>query len=167
MSYQKDHPRAPMEPQIRPIRTIKPVIQKDLIYGNWTPTQIEQQIRTEQDFVRKVLRQGYQEQPDPIPSQSTDPRSEDRDIPIPGNSSEEESNRMAEKVELSSSFISELLAHAIESSDILKFFRDIRKMPMEDQKDWKKACDDEMKSLADRKVWKLVDLSPGRKTVKC
>ena len=79
---------------------------------------------------------------------------------MPGNSSEEESNHMAEKVELSSSFISELLAHAIESSDILKFFRDIKKMPKEDQKDWEKACDDEMKSLADRKVWKLVDLPP-------
>ena len=51
MSYQKDHPRAPMEPQICPIRTIKLVIQKDSIYGNRTPTQIEQQIRTEQDFV--------------------------------------------------------------------------------------------------------------------
>ena len=156
-----------MEPCVHPIRTIKPVIQKDLIYGNQTPTQIEQQIRTEQDFVRKVLRQGYQEQPDPIPLQSPDPRSENRDIPILGNSSEEESNRMAEKVELSSSFISELLAHTIESSDVPKFFHDIKKMPKEDQKDWEKACDNEMKSLADRKVWKLVDLPAGRKTVKC
>ena len=68
---------------------------------------------------------------------------------MPGNSSEEEPNHMAEKIKLSSSFISELLAHAIESSDIPKFFRDIKKMPIEDQKDWKKACDDEMKSLAD------------------
>ena len=110
MSYQKDHPRAPMEPRVHPIRTIKLVIQKDSIYGNQTPTQIEQQIRMEQDFVRKVLRQGYQEQPDPIPSQSTDPRSEDRDIPMPGSSSKEEPNRMAEKVKLSSSFISKLLA---------------------------------------------------------
>ena len=120
-----------------------------MIYGNWTLIQIEQQIRTEQDFVQKVLRQGYQEQPDPIPLQSTDPRSEDRDIPMPGNSSEEEPNHMAEKVELSCSFISGLLAHAIESLDILKFFHDIKKMPIEDQKDWEKACDDKMKSLAD------------------
>ena len=51
------------------------------------------------------------------------------------NSSEEEPNCMAEKVELSSPFISELLAHAIESLDILKFFCDIKKMPIEDQKD--------------------------------
>ena len=56
---------------------------------------------------------------------------------------------MAEKVKLSSSFISELLAHAVESLDVPKFFHDIKKMPIEDQKDWEKACDDEMKSLAD------------------
>ena len=74
---------------------------------------------------------------------------------------------MAKKIELSSSFISGLFAHAIESSDIPKFFCEIKKMPIEDQKDWEKACDDEMKSLADRKVWKLVDLPPGQKTVKC
>ena len=73
---------------------------------------------------------------------------------------------MAEKVKLSSSFISELLAHMIESSDVLKFFCDIKKMPIEDQKDWEKACNDEMKSLADQKVWKLGDLPPGRKPVK-
>ena len=30
-----------------------------------------------------------------------------------------------------------------------------------------KACDDEMKSLADQKVWKLIDLPPGQKTVQC
>ena len=39
---------------------------------------------------------------------------------------------MAKKVELSSSFISELLAHSIEFSDVLKFFHDIKKMPIED-----------------------------------
>ena len=149
MSYQKDHPRAPMEPQVCPVRTIKPVIQKYLLYGNRTPTQIEQWIRTEQDFVWKVLRQGYQEQPDLIPSQSTNPRSADKDIPRPGSSSEEEPNCMAEKVPLSSSFISELLAHTIESLKIPKFYHDIKKMPIEDQKDWIKACDDEMESLAD------------------
>ena len=124
-------------------------------------------MRTEQDFVQKVLRQGYQEQPDPIPLQSTDPRSGDKDIPMPGNSSKEEPNYMAEKVGLSFSFISELLGHTIESSEILKFYLDIKKMSTEAQEDWIKACDNEMKSLADRKVWKLVDLPPGCKPVSC
>ena len=65
------------------------------------------------------------------------------------------------------SFLNYWLMLYIESSDIPKFFCDIKKMPKEDQKDWEKACDDEMKSLADRKVWKLVDLPPGCKAIKC
>ena len=59
------------------------------------------------------------------------------------------------------------MAYAAESLDVPRLFHDIKKMPMEDQEDWLKACDEEMKSLADRKVWKLVDLPPGRKPVKC
>ena len=33
MGYQKEHPKALMEPHVCPPRTIKPVIQKDSIYG--------------------------------------------------------------------------------------------------------------------------------------
>ena len=55
-----------------------------------------------------------------------------------GSSSKEEPNDMAEKVELSSSFISELLAHPIESLDVPKFFCDIKKLPIEDQKGWER-----------------------------
>ena len=40
-------------------------------------------------------------------------------------------------------------------------------MPIEDQEGWTKACDDEMKSLTNQKVQKLVDLPPGWKPVKC
>ena len=67
-----------------------------------------------------------------------------------GSSSEEEPNCMAEKVELSSSFISVLLAHTIESLKVPKFYCDIKKMPIEDQEGWVKACNDKMKSLADQ-----------------
>ena len=59
------------------------------------------------------------------------------------------------------------MAHTAESSDVPRLFCDIKKMPMEDQESWLKVCDEEMKSLTDRKVWKLVDLPPGRKPVKC
>ena len=152
--------------------------------------------------MQKILRQGFKipppisrthSEPTPSGSQWTEPR----DNPKSGTSSEEESepspmredtsrensDKHANKVEWSSAFISELMAHAAESLDIprlfrdikkmpledqvLKFFRDIKKMLIEDQKDWEKACDDKMKSLADQKVWTLVDLPPGRKPVKC
>ena len=55
----------------------------------------------------------------------------------------------------------------MESSKVLKFYCNIKKMPLEDQEGWIKACDNEMKSLADQKVWKLVDLPPSQKPVKC
>ena len=79
------------------------------------------------------------------------------------NSSEEESkpspmredinegklDKHTNTVEWSSTFISELMAHAAESSDIPRLFHDIKKRPKEDQEGWLKACDEEMKSLAD------------------
>ena len=57
-------------------------------------------------------------------------------------------DKRADKVEWSSAFISELMAHAVESSDIPRQYCDIKKMPLEDQEGWLKACDEEMKSLA-------------------
>ena len=168
MGYRKEHPRASITPYTRPQRAIRPVIQKDLVYGDQTPVQIEQEIWTEKDFVQKILRQGFEllkpisrthSEPLPSGSQWTEPR----DNPMTGNSSEEESepspmrkdtsressDKRADKVEWSSAFISELMAHAAESSDISRQYRDIKKMPLEDQEGWLKACDEEMKSLAD------------------
>ena len=43
------------------------------------------------------------------------------------------------------------MAYTAESLDIPRQYRDIQKMPMEDQEGWLKACDEETKSLADRK----------------
>jgi hypothetical protein len=68
---------------------------------------------------------------------------------------------------LSSTSFAELLSYAVETTDVPKFFRDIKKMPKEDQQGWINACDDEIKSLAERKVWKLVDLPQNCRTVKC
>ena len=186
MGYGKEYPQVPITPYTCPQRTIKPVIRKDSAYGDQTPVEIEQEIRTEKDFVQKILRQGF-ELPWPIsrthsePTLSGSQQVEPRDDPMMGNSSEEESepspmrddtsgeksDKWADKVKWSSAFISELMAHAAESLDILRLFRDIKKMPVEDQKGWIKVGDEEMKSLADQKVWKLVDLSPGWKPVKC
>ena len=182
MGYGKEHPRAPITPYTRPQRTTKLVTKKDSAYGDQTPVQIKQEIRMEKDFVQKILRQGFEifrthSKPALSGSQHVDPR----DVPMAGNSSEEESepssmqedmngeklDKQANNVEWSSAFIFELMAHAAESSDIPRLFHDIKKMPKEDQEGWLKASDEEMKSLTDRNVWKLVDLPPGRKPVKC
>ena len=84
--------------------------------------------------------------------------------PMKEDTSGEKSDKHADKVEWSTAFISELMAHTIESSDVPRLYRDIKKMPAEDQDGWRKACDEKILSL---KVWKLVDLPPGRKPVKC
>jgi hypothetical protein len=162
MGYGKNHPKAPMEPRIRPPQLIKPVIQKDSVYGNRTPIQIKQEIRSEQDFVRRILRQGHQDQPEPSTPQQRDP-----DTPSPENPDEEEPNTQAGKIVLSSTSFAELLSYAVETIDVPKFFRDIKKMPKEDQQGWIDACDNEIKSLAERKVWKLVDLPQNCRTIKC
>jgi hypothetical protein len=53
---------------------------------------------------------------------------------------------------LSSTSFAELLSYAVETMDVSKFFRDIKKMPKEHKQGWIDACDDEIKSLAERKV---------------
>ena len=118
--------------------------------------------------MQKVLRQGF-ELPQPISRTHSDPTpsgsqwTEPRDNPMMGNSSKEESepspmqedssgeksDKRADKVEWSSVFISELMAHAAESLDIPRLYCDIKKMPAKDQEDWLKACNEEMKSLTD------------------
>ena len=170
MGYGKEHPRASITPYNCPQRAIRPVIQKDSVYGGRTPVQIEQEIRTEKDFMQKILRQGF-ELPQPISRTHLEPLpsgsqwTEPRNNPMTGNSSKEESepspmrkdisgeesDKRADKVKWSSTFISELMAHATESSDIPRLYCDIKKMPMEDQEGWLKACDEEMKySLIER-----------------
>ena len=47
-----------------------------------------------------------------------------------------------------------------------KHFKDILKMRREDQEPWMTAMKEEIKSLHERKVWDLVDLSKGCQTVK-
>ena len=104
--------------------------------------------------MQKILRQGF-ELPQPISRTHSEPLpsgsqwTEPRNNPMTGNSSEEESEPSPMRKDISGAFISELMAHATESSDIPRLYRDIKKMPMEDQEGWLKACDEEMKSLAD------------------
>src|ERR1700733_14823667 len=45
-------------------------------------------------------------------------------------------------------------------------FRDILRLPKQQQQEWKSACRDELEALNDRQVYEIVDLPPGRKTIK-
>ena len=47
-----------------------------------------------------------------------------------------------------------------------KHFKDVLKMRKEDQEPWMIAMKEEIKSLHERKVWNLIDLPKGFKTIK-
>ena len=47
-----------------------------------------------------------------------------------------------------------------------KTFKDVTKLPADSKKRWLKSCLEELKSLKDRDVYEIVDLSKERKTVK-
>ena len=82
------------------------------------------------------------------------------------DTSGEKSDKHADKVEWSSTFISELMAHTVESLDIPRQYRNTKKMPVEDQEDWLKGLWRWNEVTRWSKVWKLVDLPPGWKTRK-
>jgi hypothetical protein len=45
-------------------------------------------------------------------------------------------------------------------------FRDIARLPAQQQIEWKRACRDELEALKKQQVYKIVDLSHGRKAIK-
>lgn len=69
--------------------------------------------------------------------------------------------------------INYLLAHAVPPVDGLPIqnvrdwtYRDISRLPLAEQKEWKAACNEELEALHKRKVFELVDRPVGRKVIK-
>ena len=62
--------------------------------------------------------------------------------------------------EQSASFVNMLLSCAVDASGTPKQYFDVLKMNQEEQKGWWNAMNEEIKSLKERKVYKLVDLPP-------
>ena len=70
--------------------------------------------------------------------------------------------------------LNHLLAHAVppdseplSTSNIREWsFKDILRMPLAQQKEWKTACHEELDSLRRRNVFELVDPPKGRKIIK-
>ena len=66
----------------------------------------------------------------------------------------------------SANFWRKIIASTTLAINIPQQYRDILKLPHTEQKLWKTAMEDEIKSLDERKVWDLVALPPGRIPVK-
>jgi len=59
-----------------------------------------------------------------------------------------------------------LALRATETHVLPKTFKDVAKLPADSKKRWLESCLEELKSLKDRDVYKIVDLSKERKVVK-
>jgi len=59
-----------------------------------------------------------------------------------------------------------LVLRATETHVLPKTFKDVAKLPADSKKRWLESCLEELKSLKDRDVYKIVDLPKGRKVVK-
>ena len=66
----------------------------------------------------------------------------------------------------SANFWRKIIASAAPAIKIPQQYQDIFKLPHTEQKLWRTAMEDEIKSLDERKVWDLVALPPGRIPVK-
>ena len=66
----------------------------------------------------------------------------------------------------SAKFFNHILASAAPAFNIPKQYKDVAKLSVDEQHQWRTAMQEEMDSLQDRKVWDLVDLPPGHTPVK-
>jgi len=66
--------------------------------------------------------------------------------------------------------IAKLLALAVPTSDsqqnVPTHCKDIAHLPVQQQQQWRAACQEELEALQKRQVYKLVDLPPNRKAIK-
>jgi len=118
-----------------------------------------------------VPRSGEQQTQVPGPSAPAVPENDYRD-PSLDNPEEEQLVKLAQEGGVE--FIEYLLAQALPYNSSLPSksnprewtFRDIMRLPIADQKEWKTACQEELDSLRKRKVYELVELPPNRKAIK-
>jgi len=59
-----------------------------------------------------------------------------------------------------------LVLRATETHVLPKTFKDVAKLPADCKKRWLESCLEELKSLKDRDIYEIVDLSKERKAVK-
>ena len=67
--------------------------------------------------------------------------------------------------EISAHFMKALLSIGTPVFDVLRQYSDIFKLSKSQQKQWLDACEEEMKSMKEREVWDLTDLSPNWKPI--
>lgn len=172
-------------------REKKPRFKDDSVYGKKTATEILKQLRgrkpersTAEDIAEGIHESRSQSPPPdpPVPGGFSNPEASvgfaSHRVDGEHSSGYQDNNTVNPKIfrEGGVAAINALIAKAVdkpsESSSNQKpikewSYRDILKLPKDQQALWNKACEDEYQSLVDRDVFDLVDRPQGRKTVKC
>ena len=169
--------RQPPPPPRKSGRERKVPSKPDNIYGNRNPVDIEREDRRralgkEREVpVQRVPSAPAQGEQQLVPGPSApDAGDSYRDAPL--DMPEEHMARLAQEGGVD--WINYLLAKAV--ADDLSLpntltprkwtFRDILRMPKQQQLEWKKACFEELESLRKRQVFELTELPPGHKLIK-
>ena len=174
----------PTEPPRRSSRKGKVPILPDNVYGDKPPAKVVRDIESKRTWRKMIENQPGssrndnshdQSVPGEFPEQAADP-------PITQSESLPESEDEIEQqllIRLAKEggvkFLDLLLAKAVSPTDLGSpdplnirewTYKDILRMPTDEQEEWKHACREELESLRRRRVYELVDPPKGRKVIK-
>ena len=171
-------------PSRRSERLRRQTTRPDNVYGDRPPTTIIRDIERDRNWRQLVEDQpgssrGRRSQDQPMPGGI--PEQDVFDPPTPesedSHSEDEVDQQLLTRLaqEGGVKFLDYLLAAAVapydlgspDTSNIREWtFKDILKMPSDQQEEWRAACREELESLRKRKVYELVDPPKGRKVIK-
>jgi hypothetical protein len=167
--------RQPPPPPRKSGRERKIPLRKDNVYGERrNPVDIERELKrpaTGKD--QGTSRQREHPVPnndEQVPGPSSDNQSGGSGQDAPQDITEEHLAKLAKEGGVE--FMNYLMAKAVPIDDSLPqstrewTFRDILRMPKQQQVEWKKACLEELEALRKRQVFELTQLPPGRKAIK-
>jgi len=174
---QLEQPEAPPQEE-EPLgrRQRNPTRRPGNVYGNTKPTEIQKGtqrawkkiVNEDSSKVPYVPRRSTRNQPQPVPAPETERENSDQNmentLPNPDNVPDSALARMCRQG--GKELCSFLLSKAVPThSKLPKFYRDIARMPKEQQKEWKQACEAELEALRERNVYELVDPPKDRKII--
>ena len=158
-----------------PPRVRNPPSQPDNVYGQRHPVDIEREIQREREWTRQVLKGGIPNIVlEPVPEQD-EPMGPPLTPPPPTPQPNDIEDLYAPAMDIDQMMqlghhyiLNQIMKQAAKPKEGIPYhYKDILKYIPEEQEKWKKACEEEIKSITNRNVWTLVDCPPDQKPVKC
>ncbi|KIM50378.1 hypothetical protein SCLCIDRAFT_34344, partial [Scleroderma citrinum Foug A] len=159
--------------RINPPRIRIPPVRPGNIYGHRHPVDIEREIEHEREWTRQVLEGNAPIVPEAVPEQDEpmgSPLTPLPPTPPPGTEEPIELRLpgmdIDQMMQLGHHYIlNQIMKQAAKLKEGIPYhYKDILKYNQEEQEKWKRACEEEIKSITDRNIWTLVDCPPDRAT---